>query len=128
MSVNERSHQGSIQNNREGAKYQPNEETDKSFNFSQGFASIKMYLAVYWLSTLMWTISRKLNLLCNKPKTMPNVLLEIMEQIGIEKNVEIELIRAVKLSHSCDLALCSEEQWKRGCNSDLKDAEKYWSH
>ena len=128
MSANECPNQGSIQNNQEGMKYQPNKEINQSFNFSQGFASIKMYLTVYWLSTLMSTITSKPNLLRNNPKTMTNVLLEIMEQIGIEKKVAIDLIRVLKFSHPRDLASCSEEQWKEGCNGHIKDAEKYWSH
>ena len=76
----------------------------------------------------MSTISNKPNLICNKPKATQNVLLEIMERIGIKKKVAIEGIRALKLSYLRDLAFCSEEQWKRGCNGDLKDTEKYWSH
>ena len=51
-----------------------------------------------------------------------------MERIGIKKKVVIELIRALKLSHPRNLAFCSEEQWKRGCNGDLEDAERYWIH
>ena len=127
-SANERSHQGSVQTNREGEKYQPNEEINQSFNFSQGFAKLKMYLTVYWLSTLMSTITSKPNLPRKKSNTTPNVLLEILEQIGIEKKVAIDLIKVLNFSHPRELASCSEERWKKGCKGHLKDAEKYWSH